>query len=161
MITVLKATNHVSQTRVFWFCQVQLIQLYLETQFLLRDFYCPFFHKGEYRNVFRYVLSRLYRDCSPVSSLVVIILAVFSFFCNKEKNIYYGNTSNSDEHIKYIFMQRIFMPLCIESVAVFENCQWSHPFSKLDVDVFCIEETRALYCLRFENKVFPFMVVSS
>lgn len=59
-----------------------------------------------------------------------------------------------------VFMQRVFMPLSIQSVAIFENYQWSNPFSKLDLDVFLREETRAPY-LRFEKKVFPFIVLCS
>lgn len=61
-------------------------------------------------NVFRYVLSRLYIDCSPVSSLFVVILAEF-FFCNKEKNMHYRSISNSDEYIKYSFHAKSFHAL--------------------------------------------------
>lgn len=138
MITVLKATNHVSQNQVFCFCQVQLFQLYLETK-LLRDFYCPLFYQEEFRNVFRYVLSRLYIDCSPVSSLFVIILTgFFLFFCNEKIYVIkvpliVMGTSNT------VFMQRVFL----QSVAIFENCQWHTIFSKLDLNVFLIRENQS------------------
>lgn len=59
------------------------------------------------------------------------------------------------------FLQRVFRLLCIESVAIFENSQLSNPFSKVDSDVFLTKEFTEAYCLRFERKVFHFMVICS
>lgn len=57
--------------------------------------------------------------------------------------------------------QRVFELLCIESVAIFENSQLGNPFSKVDLDVFLTKESTEAYCLRFERKVFHFMVICS
>lgn len=59
------------------------------------------------------------------------------------------------------FLQRVFKLLCIESVAIFENSQLGNPFSKVDLDVFLTKESTEAYCLRFERKVFCFMVICS